>query len=182
MRCTQWPTSASGSGMLFDLQPAVDRPPSLRRHRRVRNAPAAEMAMKIRLRIARIEDDRVQAHAARARLPRCGRSRVRASPEAPATFAPPSVERKIAASSTPGVNRVRIGQRRLEMPDALEFPRVRRAVVPLMRARDALVDELVADRRPASSAIVRALQRPARTNRWIAMRRDGSGSTGEPLT
>ena len=36
-----------------------------------------------------------------------------------------------------GVDGVGIGQRRLEMPDALELPRVRRAVVPLVRARHA---------------------------------------------
>ena len=30
------------------------------------------------------------------------------------------------------------------MPDALEFPRMLRAVVPLMRARDAVVNEFVA--------------------------------------
>ena len=34
-----------------------------------------------------------------------------------------------------GVDGVRIGQRRLEVPDALELPRVLRAVVPLVRAR-----------------------------------------------
>src|SRR5437016_9939555 len=35
-------------------------------------------------------------------------------------------------------------ERRLEMPDPLEFPRMLRAVVPLMRAGDAVVNELVA--------------------------------------
>ena len=49
-----------------------------------------------------------------------------------------------------GVNGVRIGQRRFEMPDALELPGVRRAVVPLVRGegfagfRRRVVDELVA--------------------------------------
>ena len=56
-----------------------------------------------------------------------------------------------------GVDRVRIGQRRLEVPDALELPRVRRAVVPLVRAGDAVVDELVADRLPGLAAVVGAL-------------------------
>ncbi len=32
-----------------------------------------------------------------------------------------------------GVDDVRIGQRRLQMPDALELPRMLRAVVPLVR-------------------------------------------------
>ena len=57
----------------------------------------------------------------------------------------------------PGVDRVRIGQRRLEMPDALELPGMRRAVVPLVRAGDAVVDELVAHRLPGLAAVVGAL-------------------------
>ena len=63
---------------------------------------------------------------------------------------PPSVERNRAASSTPGVDGVGIGQRRLEVPDALELPRVLRAVVPLVRGERLaglgrrVVDELVA--------------------------------------
>ena len=36
----------------------------------------------------------------------------------------------------PGIDGVRIGERRLEMPDARELPGVRRAVVPLVDARD----------------------------------------------
>jgi hypothetical protein len=32
----------------------------------------------------------------------------------------------------PGIDRIRVGQRGLQMPDALEFPRVLRAVVPLV--------------------------------------------------
>ena len=43
------------------------------------------------------------------------------------------------------------------MPDALELPGVRRAVVPLVRAGDAVVDELVADRLPRLAAVVGAL-------------------------
>src|SRR3954464_5291899 len=42
------------------------------------------------------------------------------------------------------------------MPDALELPRVRAAVVPRMRARDAVVGELVPDRRPRFAAVVGA--------------------------
>ena len=56
-----------------------------------------------------------------------------------------------------GVDGVPIGQRRLEVPHALEFPRMRRAVVPLVRAGHAFVDELVAHRRPRLPAIVRSL-------------------------
>ena len=43
------------------------------------------------------------------------------------------------------------------MPDALELPGVRRAVVPLVRAGDAVVDELVAHRLPRLAAVVGAL-------------------------
>src|SRR5438045_1685154 len=43
-----------------------------------------------------------------------------------------------------GVNRVRIRQRRLEVPDAFELPRMLRAVVPFVGAHLAFIDELVA--------------------------------------
>ena len=43
------------------------------------------------------------------------------------------------------------------MPDARELPGVRRAVVPLVRAGDAVVDELVAHRLPRLAAVVGAL-------------------------
>ena len=56
-----------------------------------------------------------------------------------------------------GVDRVRIGQRRFEMPDALELPGMRRAVVPLVRAGNAVVHELVAHRLPGLAAVVGAL-------------------------
>ena len=67
----------------------------------VRNAPAAEMAMKHPLGIGRVEQDRVQAHAAGARLPAWAPSRARAGRTAHASVWPPSVERNSAASSTP---------------------------------------------------------------------------------
>ena len=122
----------------------------------VRKAPAAEMAMKIRLGIARIENDRVQAHPAGARLP-VGPGAVAAQS---GEFLPglPAVGRaEQGGVFHPGVDRVRIGERRFEMPDALELPGVRRAVVPLVRAGDAVVDELVAHRLPRLAAVVRAL-------------------------
>ncbi|MEJ7742261.1 MAG: hypothetical protein WKF73_06760 [Nocardioidaceae bacterium] len=43
------------------------------------------------------------------------------------------------------------------MPDAGELPGVRRSVVPLVGAGDAVVVELVADRRPRRAAVVGAL-------------------------
>src|SRR5687767_14196657 len=53
-----------------------------------------------------------------------------------------------------GINGVRIGQRRFQMPDTLELPRMRRAVVPLMRAGDAVIDKLVADSLPGLAAVI----------------------------
>ena len=43
------------------------------------------------------------------------------------------------------------------MPDSLELPGVRRAVIPLVSAGDAVVFELVADRLPSLAAVVGAL-------------------------
>src|ERR1700730_6642307 len=57
----------------------------------------------------------------------------------------------------PGVDGIRIGQRWVEMPDALEFPGVRRAVIPLVGAGHAVVHELVTHRLPSFAAVVRAL-------------------------
>src|SRR5262249_13339786 len=56
-----------------------------------------------------------------------------------------------------GVDGVGVGERRLDVPDALELPRVRRAVVPLVCAGNAVVDELVVDRFPGLAAVVGTL-------------------------
>ena len=56
-----------------------------------------------------------------------------------------------------GVNRVRIGERGLQMPDALELPWVRRAVVPLVCAWNAVINEFVPHRFPGFAAVVRPL-------------------------
>ena len=55
------------------------------------------------------------------------------------------------------VDGVGAGEGGLEVPDALELPGVRRAVVPLVGAGDALVGEFVAHGIPGSAAIVGAL-------------------------
>ena len=84
------------------------------------------------LRIAGIQNDGVQAHAARARLP-LGTGAVAAQS---GEFLPvlPAVGRaENGGVFHSGVNRVGIGERRLEMPHPLEFPRMLRAVIPLMR-------------------------------------------------
>src|SRR5262249_42555182 len=56
-----------------------------------------------------------------------------------------------------GIHGVGLAQRRLEVPRALELPRMRCAVVPLMRARRAVVDELVVDGFPRRPTVARAL-------------------------
>ena len=57
----------------------------------------------------------------------------------------------------PGVDRVRIIEGRLQMPDALELERPRRAVIPLVGAGLAFVDELVSHRLPGLAAVIGAL-------------------------
>ena len=101
------------------------------------------------LRIARIQKDRVQAHPAGARLP--GWSCAVAAQPGKLLPGLPAVGRaEQGGVFHAGVDGVRIGQRRLEMPDALELPRMLRAVVPLVRGerlagfRRCVVDELVA--------------------------------------
>ena len=63
------------------------------------------------------------------------------------------------------------------MPDALEFPRMRRAVIPLVRSGDAVVDELVADRLPGLAAVAGTLDQlpkpAARLGRVQAVRIEG---------
>ena len=87
-------------GNVQRMQAAVDRPPGLagivgaeRACRRDRDEDS--------VRIARVEKNRVQAHAAGARLPIEVLCRDRAVRRAPARSCPPSVERNKAASSTP---------------------------------------------------------------------------------
>ena len=160
MRCTQWPTSAVGFGMPSDSSPRLIGchvwPPSS-----VRKAPAAEMAMNDPLRVGRIEDDRVQAHAAGAGLPSADPMPWPRKPASSCQFCPPSVDLEQRGILDAGVDGVGIGQRRLEMPDALELPGMRRAVVPLVRAGNAVVVELVADRLPGLAAVVGALDQLA---------------------
>ena len=141
--------------MYCGLQSAVDRPPGLA------GVVGAEGARgrdgdEDPLGIARIQKDRVQAHPAGARLP--------AGPGAVAAQSGEFLPRLAAVGRAeqggvfhPGVDGVRIGQRRFEMPDALELPGVRRAVVPLVSAGDAVVHELVAHRLPRLAAVVGAL-------------------------
>src|SRR5262249_20638309 len=103
-----------------------------------------------------IQEDRVQAHAPRARLPRggggvCAQSR-QLLPCLPAVAR--AEQRGILDA---GVDDVGIGERRLEMPDADELPGPRRPVVPEVRAGGSVVGELVPDRFPRLAPVVRAL-------------------------
>ena len=114
-----------------------------------RNAPAAEMADVDPAGVVRVEEDRVQAHPARARLP-LGPGAVAAQP-GELVPAPASVvgaeERRILDTR---VHRVRVGEGRLEMPHALELPGPLGAVIVLVgRQRPAglgrdVIGELVA--------------------------------------
>jgi hypothetical protein len=103
-----------------------------------------------------IEDDRVQAHPTGAGLP--GRPGAVAAQAGELLPGLPAVDRaEQGGVLDPCVDRVRVRQRRLEMPDAREFPRVRRAVVPLVGSGDAVVGELVVHRRPRRATVVGAL-------------------------
>src|SRR3954469_6441208 len=107
-----------------------------------------------------IDEDGVQAEAARTRRPlRAGAVAAQRGELGPARAAVARFEQR--GILDPGVHRVWIRQRRLEMPHALELPWVRRAVVPLVGARDSLVEKLVADRFPGLPAVAAARHRLA---------------------
>ena len=106
--------------------------------------------------VARIQDDGVQAHPARAGLPfRPGRVAAQPGQLLPRAAAVRRAEQ--GGVFHPGIDGLRIGQRRFEMPDALELPGMRRAVIPQVRARRAGVLEFVADRLPRLAAVIGAL-------------------------
>ena len=81
----------------------------------------------------------------------------------------------------PGVDGFGIGQRRFQMPDPLEFPRMLRAVVPLVSAGDAVVGNLF----PTGSQVL-----PPSFERWMTCPNQPLhcdaykrfGSAGDPLT
>ncbi len=79
----------------------------------------------------------------------------------------------------PRIHCIRIGQRRFEVPDPLELPRVRCAVVPLVRPGCAVVDERIPGSFPRLTAVVRALDdlsEPAARLGGIDSIRVGGGS------
>src|SRR5262249_39245424 len=68
------------------------------------------------------------------------------------------------------VDRLRIGERWFQMPDAFELPRMRSAVVPLMSAGDAGIGKRLADRLPRLSAVIgplHELTKPTRRLRCV---------------
>src|SRR6267378_3853759 len=99
--------------------------------------------------IFRIQQNRVQTHSTGAWLPtRPGSVAAQSRQFLPRLTAVARAEQ--SGILHPGINGIRIGQRWFEMPDAFEFPRMLRAVVPHMSCdrftcfRRAVVDEFVA--------------------------------------
>ena len=108
------------------------------------------------LRVRRIEQDGVQAQTAGARLPLRPRPVLaQAGQLVPRRAAVGGAEHRGVLDA--GVDRVRIAQRRLEVPHPLELPRVRRAVVVLVRPGYAVVLERVVDGIEGLAAVVRSL-------------------------
>ena len=119
-----------GIGNVLRVQAFVDRLPGLAAVVGAEGARGRDRDVNA-LGIARIENDGVQAHAARAGLPfRSGAVAAKAGEFVPVLAAVGRFEERRIFDS--GIDRVGIGERRLEMPDALELPRMLRAVVPLV--------------------------------------------------
>ncbi len=94
-----------------------------------------------------VEDDGVEAEAAGAGLPvGAGFVEAEAGEFVPGGAAVGGFEEAGVFGS--GVDGVGVGERGLEVPDALELPGVGRAVVPLVGAGGAVVGELVVDGGP----------------------------------
>ena len=178
MRWTQCPTSASGSGISYwrlqspligcQVWPRVIGPKCAGRRDRDENP----------LGPAGIQNDGVQAHAARARLPEMPLAL--RSPGSSCQVRPPSGPEQRGVLR-PGVNGVWVCRRGFEMPDALELPGMLRAVVPLVGAGHAVIVELVSDRLPGLRRRHRSAGSSGRTSRWSATHTAGSGSAGDPL-
>src|SRR6187402_114065 len=142
---------------------AVDRLPGLASIVRAEGARGGD-GNEDALRICGIDEDGVETHAAGARLPGRARAMVAQAGElAPGVAAILGVKERCVLRT--GVKCLRAGERWLQVPDTLELPRVRRAVVPLVRSGDAVVEEFVADRVPGKTTVIRPLHhlpKPAR--------------------
>jgi hypothetical protein len=101
------------------------------------------------VRVARVQKYRVQAHPAGPGRPGGPRAVAAQSRNLMPVLAAIGATEQRGVFNT-GVNSIRIGERRFEMPDALELPGVGRAIVPLVRGqrfsgfRRSVVSELVA--------------------------------------
>src|SRR6266487_1935618 len=133
---------------VLGVQTAVDRSPRLAAVVAAERARSRDRDVDA-LRVARIEQNGVEAHAAGPRLP-LGPGAVAAQPRQLLPRLPAVARAKQPGVFHPGVDRIRIGEGRLEMPDALELPGMLRPVVPLVCGervaglRRDVVDELVA--------------------------------------
>src|SRR3954453_11361462 len=149
------PDLGLGVGDAFGLQAAVDRLPRLAAVRRTEGPGRGDSDVHP-LRVARVEDDRVQAHAARARLPLRSRAVLAQTRQLlPRLTAVDRAEQRGVFDA--GIDGVGIGQRGLEVPHPRELPWVRGAVVPLVGAGHARVAEVVAYGVPRLAAVVGAL-------------------------
>ena len=127
--------------LVLRLQPAIDRFP---RYAAVIGAecPARRDRDVDALLVRRIKQDGMHAHAARARLPELALGIAQSGKLLPRFAAIRRFENRRVLRTR--VSRVGIGGRRLDVPDAFELPRMRRAVIPEMFTHLALVNELVA--------------------------------------
>src|ERR1051326_459014 len=137
---------------LLGAEPAVDRTPGLPGVVRPER-PGRRDGDEDPFRVSRVEEDRVQAHPAGPGLP-AGGGFVGAQPGelVPALAAVARAEEGRILDAR--MHRVGIGRGRLEMPDARELPRVWGAVVPEVRAGNAVVHELVTDWLPRPAPVV----------------------------
>src|SRR5258708_29165293 len=127
----------------FELrfEAAIDRLPGLAAVVRAKSA-CGRNGDEYPVGVLRVEKDRMHRHAARAGLPEMAFGAAQPGKLLPRFAAVCGLENR--AVFRPRIDCVRIRQRRLKMPDALEFPRMLRAVVPLVSAHLALINELVA--------------------------------------
>jgi len=144
-----------GVGDVLGLQSAIDGPPGMPAVVGAEGAGGGDGDVDP-AGVGGIEEDGVQAQPTRARLPeRSGAVAAQAGEFLPVLAAVGRAEQ--GGVFHPGPDCIWIGERRLDVPHTLELPGVGRAVVPLVRAGNAIVDELVAGRFPGSAAIVGAL-------------------------
>lgn len=123
------------------LQAAIDRPPCLAAIISAKDARGRDGDVNA-VRVFRVEKDRMDRHPARARLPEIAFRAAQTGKFLPRFSAVHRFEERRVLDA--GIDRVGIGQRRCEMPDTLEFPRMLRTVIPLVGADFAFIHELVA--------------------------------------